>query len=108
MRWCSLTASLLVSARLVKLPLVSFIFSPDSVSEVLTPRRTVLKIEEYLPETWRPQFHLYKNQLVDILARTGIIYPTSSRQSGDPDRPGMPFLPRFSRPTLTTCSILQN
>lgn len=106
MRWCSLTASLLVSARLVKLPLVSFIFSPDSVSEVLTPRRTVLKIEEYLPETWRPQFHLYKNQLVDILARTGIIYPTSSRESGDPDRPGTPSLPHISTHLLANADHL--
>lgn len=46
------------------------------------------KIEEYLPESWHPQFLEYKKQLAELLARTGLIHSPSSYDNADSaDRP---------------------
>lgn len=57
----------------------------------LTLLRSVFKIDQYLPDAWKPTFESYKTQLVELLARTGIIHlPAPNSQS---DRPGPSFFP---------------
>ncbi|CEQ39441.1 SPOSA6832_00983 [Sporobolomyces salmonicolor] len=46
---------------------------------------TIFRLEEYVPDKWRPQYDTYKKTLVDLLVRTGVINaPTAS---GLADRP---------------------
>ena len=53
----------------------------------------MFKIDQYLPEAWKPTFESYKQQLVEILARTGIIHLSSP--SSQVDRPGSSSLVFF-------------
>lgn len=70
-------------------PVEGFRFSPRT-SRADRPEltRPVFRIEEYLPDAWKAQFRTYKSQLVDILARTGIVDLPSKSGDGDDDHPG--------------------
>jgi hypothetical protein len=45
----------------------------------------VFRIDDYVPDVWRPKYDDYKTSFVDLLVRTGIIYAPTTTQS---DRPG--------------------
>ena len=48
----------------------------------------VFRIDDYLPDRWRPVYDEYKRALVQLLVKTGIIYPPSSSTGASPsDRP---------------------
>lgn len=44
---------------------------------------TVFRVEDYLPEKWKPSYNTYKQSLVDILVRAGVIYPPTVVNGSD-------------------------
>jgi len=51
-------------------------------------RPAVFRIEDYLPDKWRPAYDGYKQTLLELLSRTGIIYapvPSAFAGSDHPD-----------------------
>ncbi|KAL8278215.1 hypothetical protein RQP46_009388 [Phenoliferia psychrophenolica] len=63
----------------------------DSLSSRVAPATpagiaSIFKIEDYMPEAWRPKFDELKQQLLTILARTGIIHaPVPASTSDHPE-----------------------
>lgn len=57
----------------------------------------MFKIDDYIPDAWRPKYNDYKKTFVDALIRTGIIYAPSASSSSD--RPGecRPYIPILHR-----------
>lgn len=67
----------------------------------LTFSEPVFKIDDYLPDAWKPQYAIYKKQLLEVLVRTGVItQPASPEDSAD--RPGK-FALRCARPDTDHC-----
>ncbi|GJN90711.1 hypothetical protein Rhopal_003725-T1 [Rhodotorula paludigena] len=55
-------------------------------SPVTSGVANIFKVDDYIPDKWRPTFDGYKKQLVDLLVRAGIInVPSSSVDSSAPE-----------------------
>ncbi|GAA5935275.1 hypothetical protein JCM10213_003991 [Rhodosporidiobolus nylandii] len=44
---------------------------------------SVFRLDDYVPDKWRPQYDSYKKTLLDALARAGIIYPPVLSENAD-------------------------
>ncbi|KAK4054515.1 glucosidase II [Microbotryomycetes sp. JL201] len=44
---------------------------------------SLFKIDEYLPTQWRPTYDTYKQSLIQLLVKTGVIYAPSSSSGSD-------------------------
>ncbi|BGP48447.1 glucosidase II [Rhodotorula kratochvilovae] len=48
----------------------------------------IFRVEDYIPDKWRPAYDVYKKNFLDILSRTGIIYMPVSPSGGN-DHPDL-------------------
>lgn len=49
------------------------------------PRHAVFRLDDYVPDKWRPLYDNYKKQFVDFLVRTGVVYAPVSDGSDRPE-----------------------
>lgn len=50
---------------------------------LLTASFAVFRLDDYIPDKFRPQYDTYKKTLVDVLIRAGIIYPPVLAENAD-------------------------
>jgi hypothetical protein len=58
---------------------------PSLSAELTFLLHAVFRLDDYVPDKWRPLYDNYKKQLVDFLVRTGVVYAPVSEGSDRPE-----------------------